>query len=263
MSIKIMSAIFEKEIPDLEYQKRVKRKETNEIVTEKRIAKASTVALLMLAIADHCNDMGESAYPGITTLEIKTKLSRQGVIDTIEACAQNSLLIVSKKGSKLGSNEYTINLEYLGLLVKPLYQKKELASKATLPEVVKPLYLNHHLTILENTNEEPVSIPPVSTTKNPAVLSYRHYYKRYPNELQRLSIIKTVTDLEKWNKSIEHWMMHGHNPSNVIGLLDSYSKGGEAGCSLCHPVNRSNNRYQAAPSTVGMMSHEEAEQLTR
>lgn len=115
-----MSAIFETEFRDLEY---VKDGET-------RKAKASTAKLVLLALADHANDYGESSYPGYDKLETKTALSRQGLADTIEALKYNGLLIVDVRGSRLGTNDYTINIRSF----PPMYKEAE-----SLPELVKPL----------------------------------------------------------------------------------------------------------------------------
>lgn len=120
MSVKLMSAIFETEMRDLEYNKD----------GEPRKTKASTAKLVLLALADHANDYGESSYPGYDKLEIKTALSRQGLADTFEALKQNGLLLVDVRGSKLGTNSYTINIRSF----PPMY--KEIGE---LPEVVKPL----------------------------------------------------------------------------------------------------------------------------
>ena len=151
MSIKLMSAIFETEMRDLPYTK--DGKEHN--------AKASTVKLLLLALADHANDYGE-AFPGYTRLELKTSLSRQGISDTLEAMKQNGLLSIGDEPSRLGTNNYTINIrsfprmseeiEQLPKLVKPLDHNQ--SSHLTTP--VKPLDHNHQLTIIEpiNNNKE-------------------------------------------------------------------------------------------------------------
>ena len=90
MSVTSMTTVFKAEINDLSYTKKEKT----------RIAKASTVKLLLLAYADCANDEGESAYPGFTLLEIKTALSRQGIADTIEACEQNSFLFPAGKSKR-------------------------------------------------------------------------------------------------------------------------------------------------------------------
>ena len=143
MGIKIMSAIFETEFRDLP---------TGEIDENGRqkMAKASSIKITMLALADHANDEGE-CWPGYTRLELKTGLSRQGVADVIKAIKHNGLATISEEKSRSGTNNYTINLSCFPkladiqdkrLLVKPL----DYPSQATLPELVKPLDLNHQLT---------------------------------------------------------------------------------------------------------------------
>ena len=147
-----MSAIFEAEFRDLEYKRG----------SEDRLAKASTCKLVLLAIADHANDDGE-AYPGLKRLHIKTALSKQGLIDTIEALKFNGLLSVGDKLSRLNTNHYTINIRSLPAIsrdlpdtVQPLDQSSHFTAdgQATLPGAVKPLDHNHHLTIIKPPAEE-------------------------------------------------------------------------------------------------------------
>jgi DnaD/phage-associated family protein len=134
-----MSAIFETEFP--EYLDNGEGGKT----------RASTAKLVLLAIADHANDEGESAYPGLTRLELKTGLSRQGVVDTLKTLRHNGLITVSETPSRMGTNNYSINLGSFPSLVKPLDQSSHLTStsQATLPALVKPLDLNHPLTIIQ------------------------------------------------------------------------------------------------------------------
>ena len=160
MSIKLMSAIFETEFRDLPLPPI-----PDEV--KQRMAKASSLKLVLLAIADHANDEGESAYPGLTRLERKTGMSRQGVVDVISALKYNGLLSVSEIPSRLGTNNYTLNLGCFpcltdaskdALLVKPL----DYPSQATLLEVVKPLDLNHSLSIIKTSSapsKEKVKLP--------------------------------------------------------------------------------------------------------
>lgn len=137
MSVRLMSLVFEADIPDLTY---IKNYETHK-------SKASTAKLLLLAIADHANDEGESAYPGYTRLEKKTCLSRQGISDTLESLKQNNYLSISGGPSKLGTNNYTVNIN---TLVKPL----DYHQSSHLTTLVKPLDYNHQLTITEPSIKE-------------------------------------------------------------------------------------------------------------
>lgn len=149
MSIKIMSGIWYTEFRDLS------------LGDEGRNAKASSCKSVLLAIADQANDEGEGSYPGLTRLELKTALSRQGVIDVIKALKYNGLLYVADEPSKLGTNDYKIELSCFpqlsdkndnSLLVKPLDQSSHLTStsQVALPALVKPLDSIHPLTVHES-----------------------------------------------------------------------------------------------------------------
>ena len=140
MSIKLMSAIFETEFPDFLINANGEK------------TKASTAKLVLLAIADHANDEGESAYPGLRRIERKTGLSRQGIIDTIDSLKFNGLLSVSDEPSRIGTNNYTIvTSAYPSLGGTPgvLVQWVVEGGQPTLPPPVNPLDHNHHLTIIK------------------------------------------------------------------------------------------------------------------
>lgn len=143
MSIKLMSAIFDTEFRDLPYTKD----------GEERKAKASTCKLLLLAIADHANDYGESAYPGYDKLETKTALSRQGISDTLQALVQNGIILIGENPSRLGTNNYTIVISSFPSLSNQIIDESShltQPSQATRLAGVKPLDQNHHLTTNES-----------------------------------------------------------------------------------------------------------------
>lgn len=95
MSVKLMSAIFETEFRDLQDQ-------------EGNTTKASTAKLVLLALADHANDEGESAYPSVDRLAKKTALSEQTIRNTFDALRHNGVVMLVGT-SKYMTNNYTIN----------------------------------------------------------------------------------------------------------------------------------------------------------
>lgn len=140
MSIKLMSAIFETEFRDL-------------TDAEGNVTKASTAKFVTLALADHANDEGEGAYPSLDLLARKTCLTRQCVINTLDALKYNGIAILVGE-SKRGTNNYTVNKNSFPkmeegsksrLLVIPVdqYQSTEITT------LVNPVDPNHPLTVLE------------------------------------------------------------------------------------------------------------------
>jgi DnaD/phage-associated family protein len=97
VSIKIISAVFNAEFSDLKD-------------AAGNVTKASTVTLVLLALAYHANDNGEGAYPSLTTMACKTKMTRQGIIKTFDALKYNGI-ITFERVSKLRTNSYKINTE--------------------------------------------------------------------------------------------------------------------------------------------------------
>ncbi len=232
MSVKLMSAIFDTEFSDLP---------TGEYTSEgkTKMAKASSCKIQMLAIADHANDEGEGAYPGLTKLEKKTGLSRQGVIDVQKALKFNGLLSVSDLPSKLGTNDYKINLQCLPilkdasqatLLVKPLDQSSHLTnnSQATLPEVVKSLDLKHPLT----TNEPSLSLSPddfaamsvEQAHKVPELKLYAAATGFFPGSLSWHYVYAFIRENRLTEKQIQEaatkWDRRGYLKTNIEGILE-------------------------------------------
>lgn len=214
MSIKLMSAIFETEFRDLPYTKD----------GEVRKAKASTAKLLLLAIADHANDYGESAYPGYDKLETKTALSRQGIADTLIALKQNGLLLISDKPSRLGTNDYSINIDSF----PGKYESSHLTSvsQATLPAGVKPLDLNHQLTIKDKPSKKRAASP--KAPRPPELNLFREVVKRNPPSVNYDDVIASIQkvaarllrpitkdDLLPFYKA---WCHKGYNPVNLAWL---------------------------------------------
>ncbi len=119
MSIKLMSAIFATKFRDL--------KDATGNVT-----KGSTAKLVLLALADHANDNGEGAYPGLTKMELKTGLSHQTILSAYKTLKHNGLITYIGK-SKLRTCDYTINAQCFPGKGEPLI----LGNQADVP--LKPL----------------------------------------------------------------------------------------------------------------------------
>lgn len=143
MSIKLMSAIFETEFRDLQD-------------ADGNTTKATTAKIVCLALADHANDEGEGAYPGLDKMTLKTALTKQCVINTYDALKYNGIISLVGQ-SRRGTNNYTVNPASFPkmsdgnprLLVISVDQQSNLS----LPDEVIPVDPNHPLTIQEPSKE--------------------------------------------------------------------------------------------------------------
>lgn len=59
-----------------------------------------------------------------------------------------------------------------------------------------------------------------------AVIAYRETFKCWPNSTQRKAINDQVQDLDRWQKVLDDWHLHGWRPTNVKDMLDRYSQNG-------------------------------------
>jgi len=65
------------------------------------------------------------------------------------------------------------------------------------------------------------------------VTVYRSLAHLTPNAAQRRILSSKVTDLPLWQQTLEHWLGHGWNPKNLLGMLELYARGGPSGCRFC------------------------------
>ena len=220
MSVTTMALVFNAEIPNLKYTKKGKE----------RTAKASTVTLVLLAYADHANENGEGTYPGYKRLIQKTKLSAQGLADTIEALKQNEVLTLQGR-SKLNTNSYSINIDKIKGFVKPL-EKQE---SSHLSNKVKPLEHNHpstnkQPTVKEGAKRTPEKPKPLKANQIPQIILFREVTRRYPAKGSQFTVITSVDkvgdrlgqeataeDLEPFYRE---WCDRGYNPVSVKWLSE-------------------------------------------
>ena len=88
--------------------------------------------------------------------------------------------------------------------------------------------------------------PPPPDASGPVEI-YRAVTGRRPNAAQRTELLAHVTDPDLWRRGLTHWQMHGWNPTNIAGILNSYDRGGPQAC-----------RYCAPPQTAGSPSPSQA-----
>jgi hypothetical protein len=99
MSVGTMSLVFKYDMPELK-------------TDDGRTVPDSTAKFVLLALADHCNDEGEGAYPGVKRICKKTSMSTQTVCNALNALRHNGYTTLEGK-SKAETNNYTINLSKL------------------------------------------------------------------------------------------------------------------------------------------------------
>lgn len=221
-----MAAVFAHDMPDLAIQKS----------GEDRTTKASTAKLVLLALADHANDEGKSAYPSLSLLQIKTSLSRPTLIACLDAMEYHGY--ISREGvSGRGTTNYTL---HVGVLTsKAALPANEPASKATLPVVVKPLYPPSKATLPESSinHQDNHQKPRAQNLKtktpvygHPALEVYREVTHRHVQQAWRQDVADAIgggqAELTRWRALVKQWIGRNYNPGNIEGLLDAWRNGG-------------------------------------
>ena len=99
MSVKIMASVFEAQIPDQVYtDKKGKKKKV----------KSSTLKLVLLALADHASDTGESVYPSIKYLQKKTSLRSEHTCVAAIGALENLGILSHVRNRPKGNKEFRI-----------------------------------------------------------------------------------------------------------------------------------------------------------
>jgi len=259
MSVRIMSLVFEAKIPTLQFvHSGVRRNDGKNHKKGDMFEKIITVEpprskLILLAYADHANDDGISAYPGLTRLERKTGLSRVGVVQTKRALVENGYLVhVGKSGR---------HTDDMNIVVEKLGSKPSLppTSKPSLPELVNPVYPNHPKPSLEPSLSPAEIQPPEKKKKkerdarldHPAIITFRDMTRYHAPVIMRDDIINMIgDDTEKWKAHLKDWIARGYNPRNVKSILETFKNGFGKGNGY-HGKNQSDStRYKQAEYTA-------------
>jgi len=165
MSVRVMALIFAHKFPRLKTTVKVKGAEV-----EKNILQVSSKAV-MLALGDHASDDGEGAYPSLTTLEIKTGLSRPALVTTLGALKNHGYLTYIGV-SKLGTSKYKLNIDQLTAFTEVVNAVNQPSKRCLLGPVngVNPIHpFNHPKPSLTTTTR---AAPKPSPKNDPVITAY-------------------------------------------------------------------------------------------
>lgn len=231
MSIDVMSLIFKAKIEDVK-------------VGEKTVT-APVLKFLLIALADHCNDEGDGAYPSLKRLENKTAFSHQTVLNGLEALRQEGLIIrvgISRKGT----SNYSLNIPMLTSLVHQVdYLKFASTSDSTAstpggtarqPGVPEPSF-NHPINHPNNKpqkNEKEynfVDMNPGDALKIPEIKVYVAATGFVPPAGQYETIYRTIRAMngagtaENLRKYYRAWVDKGWRGNNLTWLTEWAASG--------------------------------------
>jgi hypothetical protein len=154
MSVRTMSLVFEYDMPELK-------------TDDDKTVPDSTAKFVLLALADHCNDEGEGAYPGVKRICKKTSMSSQTVCNALNALRTNGYTTLQEKPSKAGTNNYTVNIDKLSqpLGFQPLESDDSNCQNSKIPAArVKPS--NNHQSNHEEKEDIDISLSPTDPLEN-------------------------------------------------------------------------------------------------
>lgn len=156
----------------------------------------------------------------ISQLMKATGLSRQGVVDGLEAGLKRGLIV--RRPAKRNGFCYGLRL------VNDLDQSKVLTSLNSRLEIVNDLDQSL-VNDLDTQNKNINKINKGGEQPPPANIKAVNLYIKYggiPNLFQKKLISETITDLALWEKVLQDWLAFGWQITNVKRLLEAYRDGG-------------------------------------
>jgi hypothetical protein len=67
---------------------------------------------------------------------------------------------------------------------------------------------------------------------------YRRLTGLQPNPSQCQLLAAQAIDVQQWEATLEHWLLHGWNLRNIAGQLEMYRRGGSRACRYCQRGKR-------------------------
>jgi hypothetical protein len=170
-----MSLVFEHDMPELK-------------TDDGKVVPDSTAKFVLLALADHANDEGEGAYPGVKRICKKTSMSSQTVCNALNALRHNDYTVLQDGKSKSGTNNYTINVsKFQPIGFHPLESGDSTHKNSPIPATrVKPS-INHP--VKPSKKKEGASAKPAQP---PEIVLFKEVVKHYPKTNQRETVIDAI-----------------------------------------------------------------------
>jgi len=186
----------------------------------------SNQKLVMLALADHANDMGGRVFPSIERVAHKVCLSKRQVQRIMNDLRKEGLIHMTHKASRHRPREYRIDLVKLkeimveyetpmkvrGDNMTPLNGQVGVTPTSPKPSVVK---------LTDNKVNLRTNVPHPDS-QHPSILVYRSVTNRYPKKELYTTIIKAIGDNTEDDLRPYHqeWLERGYNPMSIKWLTE-------------------------------------------
>jgi len=186
----------------------------------------SNQKLVMLALADHANDMGDRVFPSIERVAHKVCLSKRQVQRIMNDLRKEGLIHMTHKASRHRPREYRIDLVKLkeimveyetpmkvrGDNMTPLNGQVGVTPTSPKPSVVK---------LTDNKVNLRTNVPHPDS-QHPSILVYRSVTNRYPKKELYTTIIKAIGDNTEDDLRPYHqeWLERGYNPMSIKWLTE-------------------------------------------
>ena len=189
----------------------------------------SNQKLVLLALADHANDMGGRVFPSIERVAHKVCLSKRQVQRIMNDLRKEGLIHMTHKASRHRPREYRIDLVKLKAIMveyevpvrgdnmTPLNGQVGVTPTSPKPSVVK---------LTDNKVNLRTNVPHPDS-QHPSILVYRSVTNRYPKKELYTTIIKAIGDKTEDDLRPYHqeWLERGYNPMSIKWLTEWVAQG--------------------------------------
>jgi len=192
-----------------------------------RIVGSAPRKAVLLCLAEHSNPDGEMAYPSVWRIGKETELAESTVRSALAWLRKQRLIIQTYPAAQHRPPTYRVNLDRLSdLPLVEVYRKEHQVSDLPLVALRPPApgpepSLNRPL--------EGARPKTGRAVRPDAVELFRRIMHRYPNKTAWQRIDRAIGSdfpaLLHWGRVLRQWVLAGHNPTNILDMLDVFKKG--------------------------------------
>jgi hypothetical protein len=248
MSVNVMSLVFKCNMPELKTDK-------GQTVPD------STAKFVLLALADHCNDEGEGAYPSVKNICKKTNMSTATVVNALNALRTSGFTTMVGR-SKRSTYNYTISVAKIAAFQWLESDDSSGQNGGVSVAKVKPL--------VKPSVKPSVKKKEAAEPQPPEILLFKEVVKHYPKQAQREMVIDAVkkvnarlrrdVTLEDLQPFFKEWCKVSANDWSLVWLID-WAVPGTINGKVNHAIN--SKPADTQPSSEALARAERINELRR
>lgn len=182
---------------------------------------------VLLALADHADDEGNSVYPSMERIGWKTGYSKRHIQRIMDELVSAEILEVVALQKDHRPTEYKIHIAKAPMS-PPFSERGDILSERGDTAMSSEPSKNLNTSSKEDAKPKKKGRDP--RLSHPAIKAYRTAARLYVPIIWRNDVIETVgsdaKNVRLWNQIMKDWIGKGWRKDNIKGMLECYKRGG-------------------------------------